>query len=119
MMSAFVGSLGLNGIVPRITNHVLLTQLSGQFVLLSGPHFFILLVSLVITSCIIVVGGFYRLEIKETRLNVERILNNFSDIFAGLEATAEDWASWDASYTLVADGNQLFIDDKVVTKNAQ
>ncbi|UCD80880.1 MAG: hypothetical protein JSW26_05465, partial [Desulfobacterales bacterium] len=81
--------------------------------LVVGMTIFILLVSLAVTSRIMVLGGFTELEKQETRLDVERVLNNFSDIFAGLDATAKDWASWDASYAFVEDGNQRYIDENL------
>src|SRR5262245_54717867 len=72
-----------------------------------------LLVVLYISSTTIVMGGFARVEDQNTRKNVQRALDAYTDEIAKLNITANDWASWDATYTFIEDGNQEYIDENV------
>ena len=72
-----------------------------------------LLVVLYVSSTTIVMGGFARVEDENTRRNVERALDAYTDEVAKLNITANDWASWDATYTFIEDGNQEYIDQNV------
>ena len=72
-----------------------------------------LLVVLYITSTTIVMGGFARVEEQDTRQNVQRVLDAYADEVAKLNITAGDWATWDATYAFIEDGNQEYIDENV------
>jgi signal transduction histidine kinase/DNA-binding response OmpR family regulator len=72
-----------------------------------------LLVVLYITSTTIVMGGFARVEEQDTRKNVQRVLDAYADEVAKLNITAGDWATWDATYAFIEDGNQAYIDENV------
>ena len=69
-----------------------------------------LLVVLYITSTTIVMGGFAHVEDQDTRKNVQRVLDAYTDEVAKLNITAGDWATWDATYAFIEDGNQAYID---------
>ncbi len=72
-----------------------------------------LLVVLYVNSITIVMGGFARVEDENTRKNVQRALDAYTDEVAKLNITTNDWASWDATYTFIDDGNQEYIDQNV------
>jgi len=72
-----------------------------------------LLVVLYVSSTTIVMGGFARVEDQDTRKNVQRVLDAYSDEVSKLNTTAGDWATWDATYTFIEDGNQQYIDENV------
>jgi len=72
-----------------------------------------LLVVLYVSSTTIVMGGFARVEDQNTRKNVQRVLDAYSDEVSKLNITASDWATWDATYTFIEDGNQQYIDENV------
>ncbi len=72
-----------------------------------------LLVVLYISSTTIVMGGFARVEEGNTRKNVQRALDAYTDEVSKLNITTNDWASWDATYTFIDDGNQEYIDQNV------
>ncbi len=72
-----------------------------------------LLIVLYITSTTIVMGGFARVEDQNTRKNVQRVLDAYADEVAKLNITAGDWATWDATYAFIEDGNQAYVDENV------
>jgi len=72
-----------------------------------------LLVVLYVSSTTIVMGGFARVEDQDTRKNVQRVLDAYVDEVAKLNITAGDWATWDATYAFIEDGNQAYIDENV------
>ena len=72
-----------------------------------------LLVVLYVSSTTIVMGGFARVEEDNTRKNMQRALDAYTDEVAKLNITANDWASWDATYAFIQDGNQEYIDQNV------
>jgi len=72
-----------------------------------------LLVVLYFSSTTIVMGGFARVEDQDTRKNVQRVLDAYADEVAKLNITAGDWATWDATYEFIEDGNQTYIDENV------
>jgi len=72
-----------------------------------------LLVVLYVSSTTIVMGGFARVEDQNTRKNVQRVLDAYSEEVSKLNITASDWATWDATYTFIEDGNQQYIDENV------
>ncbi len=72
-----------------------------------------LLVVLYVSSTTIVMGGFARIEDEDTRKNVQRALDAYTDEVAKLNITTNDWASWDATYAFIEDGNQEYIDQNV------
>jgi len=72
-----------------------------------------LLAVLYVSSTTIVMGGFARVEDQNTRKNVQRVLDAYADEVAKLNITAGDWATWDATYQFIEDGNQTYIDENV------
>jgi signal transduction histidine kinase/DNA-binding response OmpR family regulator len=72
-----------------------------------------LLIVLYLSSTTIVMGGFARVEDQNTRKNVQRVLDAYSDEVTKLNITAGDWATWDATYAFIDDGNQQYIDENV------
>src|SRR5262245_46451912 len=72
-----------------------------------------LLLVLYLSSTTIVMGGFARVEDQDTRKNAQRVLDAYTDEIAKLNITAGDWATWDATYAFIEDGNQQYIDENV------
>jgi len=72
-----------------------------------------LVIVLYITSTTIVMGGFAHVEDQNTRKNVQRVLDAYADEVAKLNITAGDWATWDATYAFIEDGNQAYVDENV------
>ncbi len=68
-----------------------------------------LVVVLYFISSTILLDGFNRLEIQDTRQNVERAVDALSAELRSLDSKTGDWANWDDAYAFVQDGNPAFI----------
>lgn len=53
--------------------------------------------------------SFQRVEQQTTQVNVQRVLDAYTDEVAKLTAQAGDWAAWDDSYQFIGDGNDTYI----------
>lgn len=58
---------------------------------------------------IILLKSYEDLEEKETRANVERVINALTAELESITSLAKDYAGWDDSYRFVQDGNKEFI----------
>src|SRR5438034_11803121 len=67
-----------------------------------------LLVALYLTSTTIFQGGFAQVEQADTRKNVQRALDAYTDEIAKLNTYAGDWATWDDTYAFIEDGNETY-----------
>ena len=56
----------------------------------------------------VVLRSFSELEARDTRLNVERVLNIIAHETQSLDVLVNDWAAWDDTYQFVADGNEQY-----------
>lgn len=61
------------------------------------------------TSSKILLDGFTHLEEQDTRQNVQRVLEAFSDDLAKLNFTVRDWAEWDDTYAFIQDVNSTYL----------
>ena len=66
------------------------------------------------TARFILLNSFVKLEEKEVRRNVERVLYSFNDDLANLNSVADDWAAWDDTYSFVKDKNKEYINVNLV-----
>jgi len=82
--------------------------------------FFCLATFLYISSKMILLGSFAKIEEKYTIENVQRALSAINDDLAQLNTVAGDNAGWDEAYQFVQDGNAEFIkancDDTIFPK---
>ncbi|HEY9631598.1 MAG TPA: CHASE4 domain-containing protein [Coleofasciculaceae cyanobacterium] len=53
--------------------------------------------------------GFERLEIQQTRRDVERIVDALADNLVELESLVGDWSPWDETYNFIVDRNAAYI----------
>jgi len=60
-------------------------------------------------STTILLGGFANVEEQNTRRNVERVLDAYTDELDQLGVTTSDWATWDDTYAFIEDGNETYI----------
>ncbi|MBN1814543.1 MAG: GAF domain-containing protein [Anaerolineae bacterium] len=73
-----------------------------------------LVVLLYVSSRLILLNGFARLEEENVLQNLESALNTIQNDVDALDAMVFDWASWDDTYAFVADGNQDYVDSNLV-----
>ena len=76
----------------------------------------VLTVSFLVFSYSLMTDRFQSLEIKEARLNLERVINQFANAHKKLEILVSDWASWDDTYTFVEQLNSQYIDIHLTEK---
>jgi PAS domain S-box-containing protein len=57
---------------------------------------------------VILIDGFSGVEQRHTRENVERLRNAITGDIKHLDATTNDWASWDDTYRFVVDRNKAY-----------
>ncbi|MBU7018334.1 MAG: HAMP domain-containing protein [Theionarchaea archaeon] len=73
-----------------------------------------LVVILYSISQVIVMGSFAELEEENTCQNVERVLRSLSNDLAMMSSTANDWASWDDTYSFIEDRNLDYIEGNLM-----
>jgi diguanylate cyclase (GGDEF)-like protein/PAS domain S-box-containing protein len=89
-------------------------QLRTKMLLIVGLTFFGLIAILFATSKFIITSSFARLEGQNTRVNIERALDSFSDELSYLSSTTADWSSWDDTYDFIEDVNEDYIETNLV-----
>ncbi len=67
-----------------------------------------LIVAFLFSSAMIVQNGFAQVEQLDTRKNVQRALDAYTDEIAKLNTSAGDWANWDDTYAFIEDGNATY-----------
>jgi diguanylate cyclase (GGDEF)-like protein/PAS domain S-box-containing protein len=88
--------------------------LHKKTVLIVGSTLIGLVVILFVTSRIIIMRSFSKLEEKYTRLNILRVQTSISDNLAYLTRSANDWAAWEETYAFINNSNNNFIKVNVV-----
>jgi sensor domain CHASE-containing protein/signal transduction histidine kinase len=71
-------------------------------------------VLLYISSRLILLNGFARLEEEDVQQNVERVSSTIRNDINTLDALELDWAAWDDTYEFIQDVNQDYIDSNLV-----
>jgi len=89
-------------------------KLRNKASIVIGVTLIIMIVALYVTSRIILLGGFAKLEEQNTRQNVERALSALSDELSILDGTVSDWAAWDDTYAFIQDLGSDYIDSNLV-----
>jgi PAS domain S-box-containing protein len=88
--------------------------LRRKTILIMGMTLVVLLVALFVSSRLILLASFARLEEQYVRENVGRALNALSDDVSALDTTVGDWAPWDDTYTFMQDGNGAYVQSNLV-----
>jgi two-component sensor histidine kinase/sensor domain CHASE-containing protein len=73
-----------------------------------------LIVVLFAASEIIFMESYGNLEIKDTHKDVENVQNALRDELSIMSYTANDWASWTATYNFIEDGNEEYINKNLM-----
>lgn len=73
---------------------------------------------LYITSTTILLGGFARVEEQNTRRNVQRALDAYTDEIAKIDITTHDWSAWNDTYAFIEDGNKNYIETNLIDATA-
>lgn len=79
-----------------------------------GATFISLVLLLYLVSRSILISSFTRLEERNTRQNVERVLSTLSNEISFMDAIVADWASWDDTYAFIEDANVDYIERNLV-----
>lgn len=82
--------------------------------LIIGATFVGLVVILYFVSQNILLNSFARLEEKTTQENIERVVSALENNISFIDATADDWATWDDTYAFIQDKNQDYINSNLV-----
>jgi PAS domain S-box-containing protein len=69
----------------------------------------LLIALILITSNILILGSFTRIEADLARKNMSRVMDALSNELDNLENAGADWAEWDDAYSFVAGGNREFV----------
>jgi len=78
-----------------------------------GVTFLSLILILYFISENILLDGLAEIEEENTHQSVERALSVLSNDLSSLEATADDWASWDDTYAFIEDANPDYIESNL------
>jgi len=81
--------------------------------LIIGVTFVGLVVILYFVSQNILLSSFGRLEEKNTRQNIERVVSALEANIAFIDATADDWATWDDTYAFIEDKNTDYLNSNL------
>jgi len=87
-----------------------------SFVVAGVAVLVVLVLILFVTSKIIILGGFTRLEAENVRQDMNRVLDALSNELVNLESAVLDWSNWDESCAFVADGNAEYVRTNLPTK---
>jgi PAS domain S-box-containing protein len=68
-----------------------------------------LILALYISSNIILLSGFSKIEEKDARQNIRRVHSALSSDVSNLRHFVRDWASWNSTYDFMEDGNREYI----------
>ena len=72
------------------------------------------MVCLIVAARIVVLKGFCKIEAQHIRLDVERVMSEFSNIYLRLGSKAGDWAPWDETYAFVHDRDERYIKENLM-----
>jgi len=75
---------------------------------------------LYITSQIILLNSFARIEEQNTKENAQRVVNAFSSEISALDTlNANGWASWNSTYKFIVNNNTAYIESNLVNEDFQ
>ncbi len=73
-----------------------------------------LITVLYITSATLLMKGFERVEVQNTRENVQRVVDAYTEKLSKLSLMNEDWAQWDSTYRFIEDRNSTYIQENLI-----
>jgi PAS domain S-box-containing protein len=73
----------------------------------------VLTVSFIGLSFKLVTANFQQLEREGAGTDLERLVNEITNIRHRIESSVADWAPWDATHAFVAQGNQEYVDNNL------
>ena len=82
--------------------------------LIIGVTFVGLVVILYFVSQNILLTSFARLEEQETREHIERVAAALEKEISFIDATADDWATWDDTYAFIEDKNEEYLKSNLI-----
>ena len=88
-------------------------RLRAKTLLIIVMVFFSLVIALVVTSRLVVLEGFGKIETEYTEQDVGRIMNVLSNLGSRLDSIAGDWAQWDDTYEFVQNHNRGYIEENL------
>jgi diguanylate cyclase (GGDEF)-like protein/PAS domain S-box-containing protein len=92
-------------------------QLRNKMFLIMCLSIFSLIVILYATARVILTSSFAKLEEQNTRVNIQRTLDNLSEAQFSLLRTATDWSAWNDTYAFVEDVNEKYIEATLLDEN--
>ena len=69
---------------------------------------------LIVVTRLVILGSFQRLEIDDSKLNVERAAAELDGVMDRLLSIAGDWAPWDDTYYFIQNANADYIENNLV-----
>ncbi len=81
-----------------------------------GAVLMAVLAVLYLASRIIVLSSFSELEARDTRQNVQRVVNALQDQLSALNDKSADWAIWDDAYGFMEDRNPAFVQSNLPSR---
>lgn len=78
--------------------------------------FFSLMLALVLTSRLVILKGFGRIETEYTEQGVGRVMSELSNILSRLDSVAGDWAQWDDTYEFIQNHNRNYIEKNLAVE---
>jgi sensor domain CHASE-containing protein/signal transduction histidine kinase len=88
--------------------------LRNKTLLSIGLTIVFLIALLYVSSRLILLNGFAKLEEENELQNLKSASNAIQNDIDSLNAMAYDWASWDDTYEFITDGNQDYVDSNLV-----
>jgi sensor domain CHASE-containing protein len=83
--------------------------LNKKALLIVAVTTFVLIVTLHLSSRIILLGSFAKIEERHQRENLQRVLSAIDSDLSALSATVFDWAAWNDTYEFILDMNKEYI----------
>ncbi len=83
--------------------------LHKKTLVVTGLTLLVLIAIIYAISRVLLLGSFTRLETRDVRQNVKRVINILSDEKSDIQSIAYDWAVWDDTYAFVQDRNEDYI----------
>lgn len=78
-----------------------------------------LIAVLYVTSTTLLMRGFERVEVQNSRENVQRVVDAYNDKITKLSLMNEDWAEWDSTYRFIEDRNSTYIQENLLDAGLQ
>lgn len=88
-------------------------KLKRKAILLIMSTFLILIAALFVASGLILVSSFVKIEERDMRKDVQRVVDRIDDDVLDLSSRNRDYGSWDQTYNFMEDRNEQYIDSEL------